>query len=591
MLAKRLFDIAAALAGLVLLAPLLLLLAAWIRWDSPGPVLFRQLRVGRHAIPFRICKFRTMADGAEATGQLSVADDDRATRAGRWLRRHKLDELPQLLNVLRGEMSLVGPRPEVPRYVARYPAAVRQIVLSVPPGITDWAALRFRNEGDLLRAAADPERTYLTRVLPVKLKYYVRYVQRRTLAVDLHILLCTVTTLLFGSHRRRPWLRVRHRSALGPYDGQSPVIAWLRGLAALQVAAAHLRADVFPGLSTVTDPPLWYQGLAFATGFSHQAVVVFFVLSGWLVGGALRDRLDLQRHPHALRDYAIDRLTRLWIVLLPSFVLMLALAWATAAFPHDAAERAAWSLPVMLGNLVGLQTQAMPVFGGNFPLWSLANETWYYVLFPLLLLSVRAGSGALRLACAALAVAVAASLSADIVAYLLVWLLGVGASRVRLTMTPLSRWLALAAFLALAVVLRLGGQDGDFNHESLGPDLVYSVLFAVCLCGVGRLRPGNWRRWSALGGFLAGFSFTLYVLHVPLQRALWAYRNGALLSPHEPSSLAVYGAMLLVVVALAYLFHLPFEAQTGQLRSAVRSRLAGHASAPQAQQKQPGSYL
>jgi lipopolysaccharide/colanic/teichoic acid biosynthesis glycosyltransferase/peptidoglycan/LPS O-acetylase OafA/YrhL len=588
MLAKRLFDVTVALAGLVLLAPLLLLLAAWIRWDSPGPALFRQLRVGRHAIPFHIYKFRTMVVGAEATGQLSVAEDHRATRAGRWLRRHKLDELPQLFNVLRGEMSLVGPRPEVPHYVARYPSAVRQIVLSVPPGITDWAALRFRNEGDLLRNAADPEHTYLTRILPVKLKYYVRYVQRRTLAIDLHILLCTVGTLLFGAARKRPWLRVLRHSALGPHDGLSPVIAWLRGLAALQVAAAHLRSDVFPGLSTIADPPLWYQGLAFATGFAHQAVVVFFVLSGWLVGGVLLDRLH---RPHALRDYAIDRLTRLWIVLLPSFVLMLAMAWATGALPPDAAEREAWSLPVLLGNLAGLQTQGLPVFGGNFPLWSLANETWYYVLFPLLVLSVRGRSGTLRLACAALALAIAACLSADIVGYLLVWLLGVGASRLRLHLAPLPRALALGAFLGLAAVLRLGGQDGEFDHQSLGPDLVYSVLFIVCLCSVGRLRAGAWRRWSALGGSLAGFSFTLYVLHVPLQRALWAYRNGAQLSPHEPASLAVYGALLLMVVALAYLFHLPFEAQTGRLRSAVRGRLASHTSSPQAPRKQPGSYL
>jgi len=414
MLAKRLFDIAAALAGLLLLSPLLLLLAAWIRCDSPGPVLFRQRRVGRHGAPFDILKFRTMAAGAERDGQLSVTDDRRATRAGRWLRRHKLDELPQLVNVLRGDMSLVGPRPEVPRYVAHYPPAVRAVVLSVAPGITDWAALRFRNEGDILRQAVDPEHAYLHQVLPVKLKYYARYVQRRSFATDLQILLCTVATLLFGARRKRPLLRVLRSSRLATHGGQSVLIDWLRGLAALQVAAAHLRAQVFPGLSTMTDPPLWYQGLAFMTGFAHQAVLVFFVLSGWLVGGVFLDRSHDVPPARTLRDYALDRATRLWTVLLPAFMLMLALAWAgalpwsdanpaadtvvvtpaagTAAVTHagagtaatdDAATnartlpvnvagttadiagadaRTAWSFSTLLGNLVGLQTLVVPPF-------------------------------------------------------------------------------------------------------------------------------------------------------------------------------------------------------------------------------------
>jgi lipopolysaccharide/colanic/teichoic acid biosynthesis glycosyltransferase/peptidoglycan/LPS O-acetylase OafA/YrhL len=590
MLAKRLFDVGAAAAGLLLLAPLLLLLAAWIRCDSPGPVLFRQHRVGRNGVPFLICKFRTMTHGAETTGLLSVADDERATRAGRWLRRHKLDELPQLFNVLRGDMSLVGPRPEVPRYVAHYPPAVRAIVLSVPPGITDWAALRFRNEGDLLRRAADPEHTYLTRVLPLKLKYYVRYVQRRTLAIDIQILLSTVATLLLRPASRRPLVRVLRRSALSAHDGQSPLIDWLRGLAALQVAAAHLRSQVFPGLSTVTEPPLWYQGLSFFTGFAHQAVLVFFVLSGWLVGGVFLDRSDGVDRGPALRDYTIDRITRLWTVLLPAFLLMLALAWA-GALPISATgaaaaadARSAWSFTTLLGNLVGVQTLIVPPFGENFPLWSLANETWYYVLFPLLVLSVRAGGAWFRLACAALGMVLAAWLGAGITGYFLVWLLGVGASRLRIGLTPRQRWLCWGGFGVLAALLRLGGQDGDFGLATLAPDLLYAGVLVVCLCSVGRRRPaagidigadsrGYRDRLAALGQLLAGFSFTLYVVHIPLQRMLWSYRDGAQLSPHAPASLAVYAAMLAVVLALAYLFHLPFEAQTARLRSLIRRRL------------------
>lgn len=620
MLAKRLFDLLAAIAGLLLLAPLLLALAAWIRWDSGGPVLFRQLRVGRHGLPFYIYKFRTMRPGAQAQGQLSVAGDDRATRAGQVLRRLKLDELPQLWNVVRGDMSLVGPRPEVPRYVACYPAAVRERVLSLRPGITDWAALRFRHEGEILGRSSDPEHAYLQQVLPVKLRYYQHYVRRRSFAGDLWILLCTVGVLLGlpGRRARAPRLakasaapastsastsvhhpapdasdaRASHApsprwlgaSRLAPHESQSVLIALLRGLAALQVAAAHLRAQAFPGLSTVSDAPLWYLGLSFFTGFAHQAVVVFFLISGWLVGGVLLDRID---RPQALRNYAIDRITRLWMVLLPAFALMSLLAWAGAIVPADsnAADNPSWRLGTALGNLFGLQTMMVPVFGANFPLWSLAYESWYYVLWALLLVSLRAGAAPMRLGCAAAALLLALSLSTDIMLYFLVWLLGMAASRLRLTLTLLQQWLCWGAFGALAVLLRLRGQEGDFNHLSLGPDLLYSVLFLVCLCSVqtlGTVRP----LLARCSGFLASFSFTLYVLHIPLQRMLWTYRDGAQLSPHDPASLAVYGAMLAVVVALAYLFHLPFEAQTTRLRQAIRQRLqrtpnaAGNSKAP-----------
>jgi len=209
MLAKRLFDLLAALAGLILLAPAALLIALWIRCDSPGPALYRQWRVGRHGRPFRIYKWRTMVADNGAGGkadakvglpagvrQLTVGHDPRITRAGRVLRARKLDELPQLLNVVLGDMSLVGPRPEVPRYVACYPPAVRDIVLSVPPGITDWAAIRYRDESRLLGEAADPERTYVATILPIKLGYYQRYVQRRTFCTDLHILASTVRALV-----------------------------------------------------------------------------------------------------------------------------------------------------------------------------------------------------------------------------------------------------------------------------------------------------------------------------------------------------------------------------------------------------------
>lgn len=194
-MSKRLLDLVAATAGLVLLAPLFLLAALWIRLDSPGPVFFLQQRAGRHGRPFAIYKFRTMAVHPPAALQLTVGRDPRITRAGHFLRRYKLDELPQLINVFKGEMSLVGPRPEVPRYVDRYPEDVRRLVLSVAPGITDWASILYHDESAILGAAADPERAYLETILPVKLEYCVRYVRERSFWVDLKIIFRTLAVL------------------------------------------------------------------------------------------------------------------------------------------------------------------------------------------------------------------------------------------------------------------------------------------------------------------------------------------------------------------------------------------------------------
>lgn len=195
-MSKRIFDIAAAGAGLLLLSPLLLGLALWVRLDSPGPALYRQQRVGRNGVPFDILKFRTMHQRADAGAQLTVGQDPRITRAGRFLRHYKLDELPQLINVLQGTMSLVGPRPEVPRYVDCYPPAARAAVLSVAPGITDLASILYKEESDVLGHAADPERTYIETILPVKLEYYQRYVRERSFWLDLRIIFRTLAAIV-----------------------------------------------------------------------------------------------------------------------------------------------------------------------------------------------------------------------------------------------------------------------------------------------------------------------------------------------------------------------------------------------------------
>ena len=196
-MAKRLFDWWGSSLGLLLLSPLLLLLAVWIRLDSQGPVFFRQERVGLGGRLFRIHKFRTMVIDAEKEGlQITVGADVRVTQLGHWMRKHKLDELPQLLDVWLGHMSLVGPRPEVPRYVACYPADVREIVLSVRPGITDRASIEFKNESEILGRAIDPHTAYVQEVLPIKLRYYQDYVSNKSFWLDVSIILSTLKALI-----------------------------------------------------------------------------------------------------------------------------------------------------------------------------------------------------------------------------------------------------------------------------------------------------------------------------------------------------------------------------------------------------------
>lgn len=193
---KRVLDVLLAIGGLVVLLPLFIVLAILVRLDSPGPVFFRQERVGQRGRPFRIWKFRTMVDGAEGMGPgVTASDDSRVTRVGRWLRRAKLDELPQLINVVAGSMSLVGPRPELPRYVALYSPEERA-VLSLRPGITDPATLAYRDEEEILSRAPDPQRHYEDVVMRDKIHVNLEYADRATPLTDLVILLRTVRTVI-----------------------------------------------------------------------------------------------------------------------------------------------------------------------------------------------------------------------------------------------------------------------------------------------------------------------------------------------------------------------------------------------------------
>lgn len=195
MIGKRIFDLVFVLMGLVLLSPVFLFITILIKLDSRGTVFFRQTRIGQYGKPFQILKFRTMRPDSGGL-KLTVGRDSRITRVGHFLRQYKLDELPQLINVLQGEMSLVGPRPEVPEYVALYPDSIRERVLSVPVGITDFASIEFRNESEILASSQQPEVDYVEKILPLKLAYHQQYVNERSLWLDLQLILLTFKRIL-----------------------------------------------------------------------------------------------------------------------------------------------------------------------------------------------------------------------------------------------------------------------------------------------------------------------------------------------------------------------------------------------------------
>jgi lipopolysaccharide/colanic/teichoic acid biosynthesis glycosyltransferase len=199
MAVKRILDIVGSALGLLLLLPVLVIVAVAIKLDSPGPIFFRQERVGLGGGSFRIFKFRSMVVGAARAGTaLTVRGDTRITRVGMFLRSSKLDELPQLINVLVGDMSIVGPRPEVPEFIKFYTPDQRAIILSMRPGITDYAAILFRDESSLLDRERDPIDVYRREVMPVKFAYYERYCREIGALNDLRIILATMLLLTVG---------------------------------------------------------------------------------------------------------------------------------------------------------------------------------------------------------------------------------------------------------------------------------------------------------------------------------------------------------------------------------------------------------
>lgn len=194
---KRVFDIIVSCCILIVIFPFGFLIALLITLESRGGIFFTQTRVGKNQIPFQLYKFRSMKPMSEQHGQLTVgANDNRITRMGKLIRRFKLDEFPQLLNVLKGDMSLVGPRPEVPRYVAMYTAEQLK-VLSIRPGITDYASIKYFDENELLARASNPEQTYIHQIMPEKLKMNLLYIKHSSLGMDIKILTATALRI-FG---------------------------------------------------------------------------------------------------------------------------------------------------------------------------------------------------------------------------------------------------------------------------------------------------------------------------------------------------------------------------------------------------------
>lgn len=376
-----------------------------------------------------------------------------------------------------------------------------------------------------------------------------------------------------------PSVCLLYRSNLSHDCHHSVVISVLRGLAAVQVVAAHLRAQFYPGLKTLHEPSLWYQAFAFATGFAHQAVVVFFLLSGWLVGGAL---LNKYHEKNALLFYGIDRITRLWIVLIPSFALSLvlaSLAGDVGISRPDFSLSNEFSATAFVGNLFGLQDMWVPRYAGNFALWSLSNETWYYVLLPLIILPFSAKSGAAKVLWTLTFMTLMSTLTFSIALFFIIWLLGVGASRLQVNMSSATRSVLVIILLGLSVYFRITGNNDKLEPVSFFQDLALSVLFLTLLCSL-QFKPKApgplFRLLKKWGAWLAAFSFTLYVIHVPLifaARDLLSRSPGTKLSPNDPFDFILYLGLLAAITGFAYLFHLPFEAQTVRVRNWIKDRV------------------
>ena len=344
---------------------------------------------------------------------------------------------------------------------------------------------------------------------------------------------------------------------------QSSAIDLARGLAALAVAAGHLRNHMLPDYKVVADPHLWFKIVAFFSGFGGQAVIVFFVLSGWLVGGALLSR---RGQPNVLKHYAVDRISRLWTVLVP----VMALNFVLVTTGSDDSMKAQIGLNLFIANLLGLQTIVAGTYGGNYPLWSLANETAYYVLFPVCAIITTALYRPLQRGFAAALATVGLTalllLKPSIVVYFSIWLIGVAASRIQLPHRIF--WVIAPLFVCVCAAFRILRLDNN-----IAADALIATAFAFMICSLPRsnnlpLRP----RLAAVGGLLSSFSFTLYVIHVPLIFAIETRLPGfrSLSDPAMGLGAAVYAAFLVAILLVAFAFSRVTEARTIQVRRILK---------------------
>lgn len=365
---------------------------------------------------------------------------------------------------------------------------------------------------------------------------------------------------------------------------QSVLITLLRGSAAVLVAAAHLRSELYPGLDTMFAPPLWYQLLTFMTGFSHQALVVFLLISGYLVGGGLLDRFH---QPDALKLYAIDRVTRLWSVLIPGCLLMLAGGVGGGAFATHRADGSsidAFGLLAFAGNLLGLQGIWVPEYGGNFALETLAYVTWCYALFPLLLCFVGAVRWPKRIVPGALLLAIGVLLPLPLLLYFSLWLLGAGCSRMRIDASAKFRWLTCVLLVSVSVYVRLLGKHGDLGTDTFLQDLCASLPLLVLLAAAHQRVDQTGAGMCCLrrcAQMLTNMSLSLCVIHLPL---IWLLRevsaswlDDGRFPARTVADLGLYAAMLAGVLVCAYGFYWLFEARTVAIRELVKELLPSKA--------------
>ncbi|MFT5821488.1 MAG: lipopolysaccharide/colanic/teichoic acid biosynthesis glycosyltransferase [Crocinitomix sp.] len=191
LISKRIFDICSSLIALLLFSPVIIIISLWIALDSPGGIFYRQTRVGKNQKEFDLFKFRSMRPNSDKAGQITIGNDSRVTKVGRFIRRFKIDEVPQLINILKGDMSVVGPRPEVPKYVQMY-SQEQLKVLMVLPGLTDYASIEYLDEQKILGAANDPDKAYIEEVMPAKLKLNLKYIADRGFWLDIKLVFKTI---------------------------------------------------------------------------------------------------------------------------------------------------------------------------------------------------------------------------------------------------------------------------------------------------------------------------------------------------------------------------------------------------------------